>query len=252
MEEIQIITVTPDNVNEVGFVCVKDKKSPGYRSKLEWFLENYKYGLKLKIAVYDGQQVGFIEYIPAEYAFRPVKADNYLFIHCIVNFSKQLRSKRIASILINSCESDARNQNKSGVCVMTSSGVWMADKSLFEKNDYKECERLGRFELMVKKFDETAPNPVLLNWEENQSNYQGWNLLYSNQCPWHIKSVTDLSDEALAHGIELKTINIGKTSDFANIPSGFGTFALLKDGKLLEDHYISRTRFVNILKKELK
>jgi hypothetical protein len=35
-------------------------------------------------------------------------------------------------------------------------------------------------------------------------------------------------------------------------PSGFGTFSLLKDGKLLEDHYISRTRFENILKKEAK
>jgi hypothetical protein len=34
-------------------------------------------------------------------------------------------------------------------------------------------------------------------------------------------------------------------------PSGFGVFALVKDGKLLEDHYISETRFKTILKKEL-
>lgn len=33
-----------------------------------------------------------------------------------------------------------------------------------------------------------------------------------------------------------------------NGPSGFGTFALLKDGVLLEDHYISLGRFMNILR----
>jgi hypothetical protein len=37
-----------------------------------------------------------------------------------------------------------------------------------------------------------------------------------------------------------------------NAPSGFGTFALLKDGKLLGDHYLSRTRFENIIRQEMK
>jgi hypothetical protein len=30
---------------------------------------------------------------------------------------------------------------------------------------------------------------------------------------------------------------------------GYGTFGLIKDGVLLEDHYLSRTRFETILKK---
>jgi hypothetical protein len=36
------------------------------------------------------------------------------------------------------------------------------------------------------------------------------------------------------------------------VPSGFGVFALVKDGKLLEDHYLSKRRFETIIKKELK
>jgi hypothetical protein len=30
---------------------------------------------------------------------------------------------------------------------------------------------------------------------------------------------------------------------------GYGTFGLIKDGVLLEDHYLSRTRFETLLKK---
>lgn len=34
-------------------------------------------------------------------------------------------------------------------------------------------------------------------------------------------------------------------------PSGFGVFNLLRDGRLLEDDYLSTSRFKNILKKGL-
>jgi hypothetical protein len=51
-------------------------------------------------------------------------------------------------------------------------------------------------------------------------------------------------------GINLKIKKITSSQEAKNGPSGFGVFALLKDGKLLEDHYISETRFRSIVKKE--
>jgi hypothetical protein len=53
------------------------------------------------------------------------------------------------------------------------------------------------------------------------------------------------------YGIEMKVTKLLTPEEARNAPSGFGTFSLIKDGKLLEDHYLSRTRFENILKKEL-
>jgi len=38
--DIRIIDVTEDNVSEFGIYCIKDKKSPGYRSKVEWLKSN--------------------------------------------------------------------------------------------------------------------------------------------------------------------------------------------------------------------
>ncbi|WP_282134916.1 hypothetical protein [Seonamhaeicola maritimus] len=54
------------------------------------------------------------------------------------------------------------------------------------------------------------------------------------------------------YGIDLKVSKINTVEEAKNAPSGFGVFNLLRDGRLLEDHYISGTRFRNILEKELK
>lgn len=237
----------------MAFFCIKNKKAPGYNEKMSWFKAKTNQGIKLKVAVdEEGKQQAFIEYVPSENAWRPILATNYLFIHCIVTSSKKLRDTGIASLLIKNCEQEAKNAGKSGICTMTSKGTWMADKSLFEKNNFEVTEEKGRFELLVKQFDEKAEMPKFNDWEKQQSNYKGWNLVYADQCPWHEKSVFDLLNTAMDHDIDLKVTKLENPKDAQNAPSGFGTFSLLKDGKLIEDHYLSRTRFENILKQEVK
>ncbi len=50
------------------------------------------------------------------------------------------------------------------------------------------------------------------------------------------------------YGSELKISKITTAQEARQAPSGFGVLSLLHDGKLLEDHYISETRFRKILK----
>lgn len=250
--QINIIDVSAENVSEVGVFCIKNKKSPGYAAKVDWFRSKINQGLKIKIAVNEaGKQLGFIEYLPSELAWRPIKADNYFFIQCIALFTKDSRQKNIGSSLIQLCEKEATENNKLGVCVMTSSGAWMANKAIFEKNDYATVEQKGRFELMCKKFSNGGNDPEFNDWTAKQATYKGWNLIYSDQCPWHQKSVTDLKQTAVDHGFELAITRLTTPKQAQNAPSGFGTFALINNGKLLADHYISQTRFKNILKEEL-
>lgn len=250
---ITITEVTPDNVSEIGLFCIKDKKSPGYTSKLDWFKSKINQGIKIRIATdQQNKQLGFIEYIPSELAWRPVDAKNYLFVQCIALMVKEARHNGIGSALLSYCLDDARLKNKSGVCAMSSDGVWMANRTLFEKNGYKVVDKLGRFELMSFKLDDKFQQPHFIAWTKHQTEYTGWNLVYSDQCPWHQKSTTDLVQAALDYGIELKVKKLSTPQEAQNAPSGFGTFSLIKDGKLLEDHYLSRTRFENIVKKELE
>jgi hypothetical protein len=137
-----------------------------------------------------------------------------------------------------------------GVAVMTSKGPWITNKTLFIKNGYEVVDKNGRFELCAKKFDESSPNPRLLKWQENAKSNQGWNLIYSDQCPWNCSSVETMGKVAREQGIDLKVSKFTSAKEAQNAPTGFGVFNLLKDDKEIVDHYISKTRFMNILDKE--
>jgi hypothetical protein len=251
--DIVIINVTVDNVEEVGIYCIKDKKSPGYKSKVEWFKNEINKGLRIKIAVdKQGKQLGFIEYISSELAWRPIKATNYFFIQCIALFDKEAKDMGIGSFLIQKCEQDAKDNKKSGICAMSSEGPWIANKSLFEKNKLTIADNSDRFELMVKSFDNGTATPKFFDWTNEQAKYKGWNLMYSDQCPWHEKSIRDIQQSANDNGIKLKVKKLRTPKEAQEAPSGFGTFCLIKDGKLLADHCISKTRFENIVRQELK
>jgi len=251
MNGIEIKEVTLDNIGELGVFCIKDKNSTGSQAKVAWFKKKLNQGLKMKIVFSSsGKQVGFIEYIPSEMAWRPIHAENYYFIQCIALFSKDSRERGLGSHLLDLCEQEAKAQNKSGICVMSSDGPWMANKSLFEKNKFEVLEKLDRFELMAKVFDKKSKLPHFIDWNKGLAKYSGWHLLYSNQCPWHDKAITDLKELAKEHQIDLKIKELKTPQEAQNAPSGFGTFSLIKDGKILADHYISKTRFETICKKE--
>jgi L-amino acid N-acyltransferase YncA len=252
MDTFTFQVVTAANVAETGICCVKDVKSPAYRAKIDWFMDKQNKGLQI-IAALDqaGKQIGFIEFLPSELAWRPVKASNYYFIHCIAVYKKEAREKGLGSALLQQCEKSAREAGKSGLCSMCSDGPWMATRSLFEKNGFESVEKLGRYELIVKAFDIAAELPGFIDWQQQQAKYKGWHLLYADQCPWHENAVIALKQTAIDKNIELKITKLHTPLEARQAPSGFGTFSLIHDGKLLADHYISKTRFMNILQKEL-
>ncbi len=252
MDPIHVFDITPDNVEQETLFCIKDLKSPGFKAKQEWFEKRYAEGLRMKVLKNEaGKLLAFIEYVPAEYAWRPLKAPQFMFIHCMYVYSNKDKGLGMGSLLVNACIDDAKAQGMSGVCIMTSKGTWMADKRLFEKNGFTQVDAGERFELMSLKWDSSAADPCLLNWNKELEKYKGWHLLYADQCPWHLKAVDVIRQTAQSNGIDIKLSRFESRQDIEKAPSGFGTFALIRDGKLLSDHYISETRFKNILKKEL-
>ena len=249
---MKICDVTPDNAEHEGFFCIKSSANPGVQCKSGWFAESFRDGLRVKILRDDeGGQLAFIEYVPAESAWRPVHAPGYMFIHCISGYRREHRGKGLASVLIAACEQDARDRNLAGTAVMTSDGPWMASMQVFLKNGYTVVDRRGRFELMTKKFERSSDDPILINWEEKLAGYRGWHLVYADQCPWHDKAANDLRDEARSHGIDMNVKRLRTPREAQAAPSGFGVFSLICDGELIEDHYISRTRFRNIIRKRM-
>ncbi|NVO19097.1 MAG: GNAT family N-acetyltransferase [Bacteroidetes bacterium] len=249
---LEIIEVTPENVKSETLFCIKNTNDLGFRKKSEWFAKRFAEGLRLKILKSEAvRPIAFIEYLPADKAWRPVDATGYMFIHCMFVYSNKDKHRGIGSMLLDECKKDALKSGMDGVCVMTSDGSWITNKSLFLKNNFKVTDKRGRFELLSLKLNPDAKDPVLKDWTIHQVEYQGWNLVYSDQCPWNEKSVNALMMVAKEAGITLKLIKLNTPFEAQDAPSGFGVFSLLKDGRLLEDHYLSETRFRNILKQEL-
>jgi GNAT superfamily N-acetyltransferase len=133
---MKIVEVTPDNVEQETLFCIKDMKKPEAKSKQKWFEKRHKEGLKLKILKDEADKmIGFIEYIPAINAWRPIDADNFMFIHCLYIYAKKNRKQGLGSLLVKAAEKDAKEKNMAGLCVMTSTGSWMADKRHFVQKD---------------------------------------------------------------------------------------------------------------------
>jgi hypothetical protein len=61
-----------------------------------------------------------------------------------------------------------------------------------------------------------------------------------------------MKETAKKFGIPLNVTVMDTPGQAQRAPSGYGVYSLLYNGKLLADHYISNTRFQNILNKELK
>ncbi len=250
---MKILSVTPANMEEEGFFCMQNKKNNGFKAKSSWFEEQFANGLRFHLCKSsEGDRMGFVEFAPTESSWKPIDARNTLCIQCIMVYPNKFKNKGVGESLIREVEMEARRLGKAGVVVSCSDKPWIVNGSIFTKNGYRLVDKKEKYELYHKKFNPSSPDANFIDWTRNREKYQGWNLVYADQCPYHTKAGTDLAQTAKEYGVELNVTKISNSQDIKESPAGFGTFALIHDGKLLEDHYISTTRFENILKKELK
>lgn len=243
---IQMIDVSKDNIDDYPPACFMKTDTSGYVIKREWLIKRFKEGLKIKI-LYDTEDKkihGFIEYVPGEKAWRAVDAKNYTFIHCIWMYPNAYKNKEWGSKLVK--QIIAESNNKTGVAVIASDGPFMATKEIFLKNGFKVVDEDGKEQLLVKQ-NKKGPLPAFRDYKKQLAKYKGWNILYSNQCPWVARFVSEL-DTSTKNKFTIKEITTPKQAQDA--PSIYGVFNLIHDGKMLADRYISATRFKNILQKE--
>jgi N-acetylglutamate synthase-like GNAT family acetyltransferase len=252
-EKPMIIDVNKENISQYSPTCFLNPKNVGYQIKAEWLKERFSEGLKIK-ALYlenDKKCHGFIEYVPGEHAWRAVEAKDYLFIHCIWVSPNQFKNKGYGSLLVEECIKDAEKQGKAGVAVIASEGPFMANKDLFLKNGFKEVQKSGVFTLLVKQL-RNAADPKFKDCETQLSNYGGLKIVYSNQCPWVARFMSELPETIAGKGLKIDVVELKTAEQAQSAPSIYAVFNLVNDGKLLADHYISNTRFLNILNNELK
>ncbi len=253
-EKISIVRITENNLSaQPQAICFINPKNPSFSLKETWIRERLHDGLVIKLLYREGEKrpAGFIEYIPGKKCWRGVNAPDDLFIHCLWISGTKDRNQGLGAAMINECISDAREGGFSGVSVMTSSDAFMAGSGVFKKNGFVCAAADPPFELLTVRFNDT-PLPTFTEWRSALQGYPGLHIVYSRQCPWVARFVNEIRGKVEQLGISLSITELKTPEEAQSAPSPYSVFNLIYNGELLASHYISETRFMNILKKIIR
>jgi ribosomal protein S18 acetylase RimI-like enzyme len=248
--DVEVVAVDATNVAEQGFFCRKSKrKSEGNRRKLNWLNQRFSEGMKIKILYEHGRSVGFIEYIPGEFAWRAVKAKGYMVIHCLWVVGKS-KGKGYGSRLLNECMEDARKMQKHGVVMVTSSRVWLAGKELLLKHGFEPVDEAPpSFELLARKFGDAPPPAFPRDWDKRSAHYgSGLTVIRSDQCPYIDDAAKTFLEAAGEMGLQARVVELENCQEVqGSAPSAYGVFNVVYEGKLLTYHYLLKKELLKLL-----
>ena len=254
MSDYQIIDTNASNIGGCSLCGNKKTNNPGHRRKANWLKQRYAEGLRYKVlrSAKFGD-IGMIEYTLGNQAWRPVEAEGYLVIHCLMVNGKH-QGKGLGSMLLESCFRDAKKNKCRGVAVVTSSDSFMARSDLFIKAGFVLVDRIPPYELLVKKLKKRAPEPRFIVERERLFNKyrNGLTILAADQCPYVVKSAERIAEASKAWGLKPKVVQIGSAKASRDLPTPYGVFSILHNGRLIAERPISATRFVNIMRRNAK
>ncbi len=240
--------ITKDNLAAEHICCgFSDKKAAvGYQAKKDMIAGRFDDGFKfLKL---DERGKVFIEYVPAEFAWAPVNAPGYNFIHCFW-VSGKFKGHGHARELLGRCEEDSAGKNGLAVITTKKNMPFFTEKKFFEKMGFTVSDSAPPyFELLVKKFRD-APDPefnISVRKAEISFN-KGLAVYYSNLCPFTEFYSQLVKEIAEAHGFVVNLIKTDTLDKAKNLPVPSPVFAIFLDGKFLTHEIPSEKKLKKLL-----
>ncbi len=249
MSEYEVVDTHAGNIGGCCICRYKSGKNEGRRRKVDWLKKRYAEGLRFKVLrSRQFGDIGLIEYAPGSNSWRPVEAEGYFVIHCLMVHSEH-KGKGLGALLLDSCLRDAKKSKCRGVAVVTSSDSFMAGSDLFLKAGFVSVESRPPYELLVKKFKTAAPDPrFIVEPERALKRYKkGLTILAADQCPMVAKCVNDIAEASRALGLKTKVVRVTSAKQSRELPTPYGVFSVVYDGKLIAERPISGARFRNIM-----
>lgn len=235
---MDFITVKKENIDTEHICCAfSDKKcKDSYELKKQWLKKEFGNGYVFR-RLNERAKV-FIEYVPAEKAWVPVDAPNYLMINCFW-VSGQYKGKGYAKALLQSAYDDAVNQGMDGLVTIVGKKKFhfMSDTKWLLRQGFVTIQELpSGFSLLVKKIRPEAPDPTFCESviDGECPNKDGIVVYYSHRCPfteYHIQN--SLLETAQKRDLPLKIIHISSLEEARSAPSPATIFSLFYNGKFI-------------------
>lgn len=246
---MEYIKVTKDNLESEHICCaISNNNDVQVSSKKSWLKERFDDGLVFLKSTQRGKC--FIEYIPAENAWMPIKADNYMYIDCLW-VSGSFKGHGYSNDLLNSCINDSKEKGKQGLCILSSAKKkpFLADpKYLKYKGFTVSDEAMGGIQLWYLPFFENAYKPKFKDCAKTLHNKEkGYVLYYTNQCPFNGKYVPIVEKVAKENKIPLKIIHLNSKKEAQNAPTPVTTYSLFFNGEYLTNEQMNDTKFLKLV-----
>lgn len=252
MDTVKYINLNEENISEEHICCAfSDKKcAKGYLAKKDWLKNQFNEGYVFRKL--DERGKIFIEYVPAEKAWAPIDAPNYMLINCFW-VSGRYKGEGHGKALYNYCLEDAKDMN--GLVVITGSKKqpFMSEKKFFKKQGFVLADTaLPYFELWYKPLKENAPIPKFKEIAKIGKNdiEDGLVVYYTNACPFNEYYVnTSLKTAAEKREVKL-TINKLETREQARnhfVPHTI--YSVFYNGEFITQHILNEKTFDKFIKR---
>lgn len=246
---MELVKLTHDNLDQEHICCaISNRGDVQVMSKKNWIKERLDEGLVFLKGDVRGKC--FIEYIPAEYAWIPIEAKDYMYIDCLW-VSGRFKGHGYSNLLLDQCVEDSKEKGKKGLVVLSSKKKmgFLSDPKYMKYKGFGTVDTADPyFELMCLPFTENAEKPRFKDAvREHENMPKGFTLYYTSQCPFTAKYVPLLENMAKTRGIDFHVTHIQSREDAQNAPTPFTTFSLFYNGEWVTHEILSEKKFEKIL-----
>ena len=247
---MEYIRVTKENIDKEHICCaISSNKDVQVISKKEWLRDRFDDGLVFLKSVERGKC--FIEYIPAENAWNPIDAKDYMYIDCLW-VAGSFKGHGYSSELLEQCINDSKEKGKKGLCILCASKKkpFLSDPKFLKHKGFMPCDEADNgIELWYLPFDDVSDKPKFKDCAKRVSiNESGYVLFYTSQCPFNAKYVPMLEECALEHNIPFKAIHITNKEQAQSVPTPITTYSLFHDGEYLTNEQMNVNKFLRLIK----
>lgn len=232
------ITLTKESLAGEHICCAfSDKKcSESYVLKKVWLQRQFDSGYVFR-RINERAKV-FIEYGPAESAWVPVTAPNYLMLGCFW-VSGKYKGTGHGKTLLQEAIDDAKKQGKSGLVTVvgTKKYHFMSDTNWLLGQGFETCETTpAGFSLISLDLKKQAKRPFFNDSVKSGEcpEKKGIVVYYSNRCPYaeyHVKE--SLAETVKKRKLTLTTIKLEALEHAQAAPTPATIFSLFKNGKFI-------------------
>lgn len=248
--ENNFLNLTINNIEKEHLCCaIADKKhQAGVRTKKAWLSERIKEGHTFRKLNEKGKV--FIEYAPLETAWVPVEGKNFIYIYCLW-VSGSFKGKGYGRELLRYCLDEAKEQGKSGVCIISSKKKkpFLSDGKFMKKFGFITVDTIGdEYELLSLSFDETKPK-FIENAKKQKIDSDILTIYYSFQCPYTQNCIEEIKEYCYTNNIPFNLVLVDTLEKAKNVPCVFNNWAVFYNGKFATVHLLNRSYLMKLIGK---